>query len=85
MYLLCKRGDDWYEWFALSCHGERETLDAEAHRLNVAEYDAERAAFLSGNRSGGMPLPLDDPRREGYRTYFVRQVPVWPQVDANSY
>ena len=81
MYLLCKNGEDWGDWDAISAHAEKEILDAEAERLNIQEYERDHKAWLKGGKQGYVLLALDDPKRKGYRTYFVREVPDWPETD----
>lgn len=81
MFLLCKHGDEWAEWYALSASGDASVLQAEADRLNALEYQKEHADWLERGETGAYPMPLDDPRREGYLTYFVREVADWPRVN----
>jgi hypothetical protein len=80
MHLLCTHGDSWNEWYALSASADAQALQAEAERRNREDYERQHAEWLARGKSGPLPLHLDDPRREGYRQFFVREVPDWPLV-----
>lgn len=82
--LLCKNGEDWNEWHALSVGADKAAMQAEADRLNAKEYAREHAEWIARGKTGPYPLPLDDPRRRGYSTFFVREVPDWPDVDIDA-
>jgi hypothetical protein len=81
VHLLCKHGSDWNQWYALSAGPDAAALQDDADRRNRAEYDEDHGDWLKHGKSGPQPMPLDDPRREGYRTFFVVGVPDWPAVD----
>jgi hypothetical protein len=83
MHLLCKHGDDWHEWYALSACQDAAPLQAEANRRNAEEYKREHLAWLARGKTGALPLPLDDPQRNGYLTYFVQHVADWPEITGN--
>lgn len=80
IFLLCKHGEDLHEWYVISASDLAAPLIAEALRLNEEEYAAERKAWLDAGKVGPETMPLDDPRRRGYQTYYVKQVPRWPSV-----
>jgi hypothetical protein len=81
IYLLCKNGFDWNVWYAISASTDESALETEAQRRNVEDYESMRREWEDGGKTGPFPLPLDDPRRNGYLKFFVRPVPEWPEVE----
>lgn len=79
MYLLCKRQND--RWDVLSAYEDKSILDNWAEMLNWAEYKELILKFITerGNDCD-IPLPPDDPKRFGVKTYFVQEVPVFPII-----
>ncbi len=78
MHLLCENGADHNEWYVLSSSADAKALQNRADQLNRADYERQHAAWVARGKTGGMPLQLDDPRRNGFTRYYVRAVPDWP-------
>jgi hypothetical protein len=81
MYILCKDGSDWGEWYPLSASQDKAALEEEAERLEVAEDHNNHAEWLAHGKQGPCPLTLNDPRLKGYRTFYVIAVADWPAQD----
>lgn len=84
MYLLCIVGDDPFDWSALSVGSNASEMQQEADRMDSADYEREHEEWLARGQTGPCPMPLDDPRRQGYRKYFVREVAVWPEIQGRE-
>lgn len=80
MHLLCRHGNDHYEWYVISASADSAPLMQKAEQLNVEEYERAHAEWLARGKTGPYPLPLDAPERCGYRTFFVQETPDWPAV-----
>ena len=84
MHILCKWGNNHHEWYAMSASPDRKTLDAEALRLNVADYEAQHKEWVDRGRTGPRVLALDDPKRQGFMPFFVEELPDWPSVNLDG-
>ena len=82
MFLLCKHGMDWKEWDVLSASNDKDALQLKADSLNEEEYRQDAVDYEQGKISW-RPLALNDPLRDGYKTYYVQQVPDWPDFDCS--
>ena len=81
MHILCKSGNDWLEWYAISAGTDAAALQAEADRLNLEEYEQNYAEWKKNGPPDCKPFTIEEQRAKGYAgTFFVLDIPDWPAI-----